>query len=622
MFFQADPAATLSDAELAQAALSVDGLLLKAAGVSDEQRFISLELAARQRFEESWADRAEGAIVVALRGMGGDEPATEADVDRIIRRVSNSFKGWAAEVRPMIQAVTRETYALAKQQISARATGMLDAIKPTPPSFRVQKADVTASFNLIDERTIAALEKNQLYWVGDHYDATLNTQIRDTVRETMLNQGLGRAAAGKVLEDKLQGVFGLGDQPKRYFEGLAAHVVTNARVHGAMRQMAQIGVTTYEVVNPLDERTCDRCKFMDGRKFTVRRAVELMDNILAAKAPDEAKAAHPWAGDVEDMKRSEAAGRLERDFPLPSYHFRCRCTVDISADAEFTPVDELTAPPPVPPQVPDRTGSKFLKQGQVVSRLPLGGGVNSSELLTIAFEGLEGIEDDAVWKAVSGEAVGMRSNIRAGTYYKREAAASDVAEQLGVGDMVPVTVQREINGVKGSLQAWAREARSDVALPLDEDAAARMRMFDFVIGNTDRHRGNVLWQSIGGKAKPVLIDNGLSFPTGRPDRFIQPLDAWAPDNVIKVKRDVVKLIDNIDEEQLARTLRKAEIEDDAIRETLYRVRVLKRDPQILRRGGPNAHLDKRRWEDATQNAKMAMTSDDIDAIDKIVGALL
>ncbi len=174
----------------------------------------------------------------------------------------------------------------------------------------------------------------------------------------------------------------------------------------------------------------------------------------------------------------------------------------------------------------------------------------------------------------------MRTNIEDGTSYLREAAAYNVAETLGVADMVPATVVRTfeterfievaltaeeraaqlatvdpgwgdaaaievrrervpdgpntlpkmpgfdshegLTGI-GSLQEKVEGARGvHAGLVFDQDGSERMRVFDFVTGNSDRHDRNVLVRNVDGKTMPVLIDNGLSFPNGTPDRFIQP----------------------------------------------------------------------------------------------------
>lgn len=83
-----------------------------------------------------------------------------------------------------------------------------------------------------------------------------------------------------------------------------------------------------------------------------------------------------------------------------------------------------------------------------------------------------------------------------------EVAAFEISEMLGL-DLVPLTVFREFKGSHGSLQVFVPEDKvrpSDLSLN-------EMYLFDFLINNLDRHRGNWL-QSEG---RVVAIDHGLAF---------------------------------------------------------------------------------------------------------------
>lgn len=136
-------------------------------------------------------------------------------------------------------------------------------------------------------------------------------------------------------------------------------------------------------------------------------------------------------------------------------------------------------------------------------------GQNKSSLLTTS-SGHAG-----VFKPKNGEKW-LRGSIRPGTYYRRESAASAVADLMGLHDLVPATTIREHNGEIGSIQEYkngraANKVSDSLAFDGPEDRA-RAALFDYVIGNTDRHQGNWL---VSPEGKLVLIDNGLAFPHDR-----------------------------------------------------------------------------------------------------------
>ena len=127
----------------------------------------------------------------------------------------------------------------------------------------------------------------------------------------------------------------------------------------------------------------------------------------------------------------------------------------------------------------------------------------------------------AIFKPEKGEDYDLSDTVRASgsapRYWEREVAASDIADMIGMDDLVPPTVEKEVGGLVGSLQAWVKDAevafnetlkRKFGASDLD---LARSAAWDWLIGNTDRHAGNWMITKAGKELR--LIDNGLSFPT-------------------------------------------------------------------------------------------------------------
>jgi hypothetical protein len=81
--------------------------------------------------------------------------------------------------------------------------------------------------------------------------------------------------------------------------------------------------------------------------------------------------------------------------------------------------------------------------------------------------------------------------------YKSEIAAYELDRWLGL-NMVPVVVERTVQGDVGAAVLWLEGVRSwETVLPLPKPTSwgrelARMKMFDDLIGNSDRNKGNLL----------------------------------------------------------------------------------------------------------------------------------
>lgn len=168
---------------------------------------------------------------------------------------------------------------------------------------------------------------------------------------------------------------------------------------------------------------------------------------------------------------------------------------------------------------------RALREGRIVSVTPLGEGITNSSRVELR-DGARSLR--AVFKAADvrvekspyrfgSETVGAYRDT-----YRHEVAAYELDKQLGLR-LVPPVVERKIGKQKGSLQAWVERAlpRFAPALPpadmgpADEGVHA-MRLFDYLIFNTDRHLRNVL---LGPDWRPAAIDNSIAFhPFLRPYR--------------------------------------------------------------------------------------------------------
>jgi len=158
----------------------------------------------------------------------------------------------------------------------------------------------------------------------------------------------------------------------------------------------------------------------------------------------------------------------------------------------------------------------FLREAKIVAenQLSFEQGVTQPWQLTLR----QGdIVAGALWKNPSG--------VRGGYWegWKYEIAAYLLDKLLGL-NMVPPTVQREFSGQAGSCQLWIegtslyrdRAATGQDLSPFRSDDWLRAgyvaQLFDNLIGNEDRHMGNVLVTS---DFRAILIDHSRTFRAGK-----------------------------------------------------------------------------------------------------------
>lgn len=243
---------------------------------------------------------------------------------------------------------------------------------------------------------------------------------------------------------------------------------------------------------------------------------------------------------------------------------------------------EPSVPQSIAPGTPTRTSRLDASQTRIVnapvlSSKPLKGGANDSELHTLK----DGSQ--VVFKPKKGER-SLREAVKAGTYYKREAATYDVARVMGVDDLVPATVVKVDNLTDniGSAQDFVKGTEAGKIASVDKKYDGRKDLqraatFDYAIGNTDRHAGNWMIRAAGPKKGSfALIDNGLAFPTDNNVSeafFSKKIINRAIDQGIEIPQDLVKQWrDNFAE--IERALAENGIEKKAIKAMKDRLDIL------------------------------------------------
>jgi hypothetical protein len=326
-----------------------DEVIAKVLKVDEVARIARTERRLREYLLASWkrsAAKATKAGVAAMRAGRGVRGTTAA--------VRREMGKWPRSVEETVGKEVDRMYHL------ARIAGWRKGTKQTSSKLTydmpklVQKADpaygfpVAPAFDIVDEEAVAAMQEQMGLWVGDHYADNVSMAIQDAVREETIRAGNKASVAADALRGRLAAELGMVVTPggftgtaAQYFEGLAANAATVARVYGQIESFARIGITTYTVWNPLDERTCPSCGLMNGKQFTVKQAQEQISRELAATSKDAYKKAHPWYTDKQYAKMT-SNGHVSKDdsealakagAALPPYHFKCRCTVDVSEDA-------------------------------------------------------------------------------------------------------------------------------------------------------------------------------------------------------------------------------------------------------------------------------------------------
>lgn len=329
----------------------------------------------------AYVEKANAAIVAGISVLPKKQGVVKKqDLSRVFRKADNTFfRGWTPpSLERLMDESVRQTYMLAQQAVLRKHLGA-KGYKDKALVYKViATAAIKPSFDLIDEQAVEAMETQQRFWVKA---PGVWTKADDLIKNTGLIaiEGLPYEQAGPLLNDFMESAYGTGKALAKgaaYWEGVAVNAVTTARVQGALREMHSIGVTTYVLSNPMDQRTSAICQHMDGKRMYVEDAISVIDQLSTkGTSPSAVRKLHPWhphdfkdrfakmGVDIKpgstnsDQLLGKSPKAAKAGFSMPPFHFRCRTTVDIDSDAsefysELLPMDQLPAAPGAPAPVP------------------------------------------------------------------------------------------------------------------------------------------------------------------------------------------------------------------------------------------------------------------------------
>lgn len=170
----------------------------------------------------------------------------------------------------------------------------------------------------------------------------------------------------------------------------------------------------------------------------------------------------------------------------------------------------------------------FLRTARVTGRKELSSG--STKPLKLRLE-RDGVVANAIFRRIDVEK--ERERLADGSFhlllrdsYRQDVAAYELARLLGL-DNVPPATTRTLDGREGGIQLWLEDViterqriHEDRRPPSYRDFAWQLRtmqVFDALIANIDRNRGNILVDS---EWRVWLVDHTRSFARHEPDQVV------------------------------------------------------------------------------------------------------
>lgn len=174
------------------------------------------------------------------------------------------------------------------------------------------------SFDTIDKEAISSMRKG-FYWMGVEYNEALQKRLKDLIEKTFKGE-IANEDIGAVLRDEFGSLIGANES---YFKGVAEHISLQSQNISRVMQGRKYGVKYYKVSAVMDDRTSEICRSMNGRIIPAAHLEDQADKILSAKNMADKKAAAAWRNNAYNGR----SDKMDANFGLPPYHFRCRTKV-------------------------------------------------------------------------------------------------------------------------------------------------------------------------------------------------------------------------------------------------------------------------------------------------------
>lgn len=337
--------------------MAIDAIISKAIGIPELTQTAKIEINLRKLLLDTWAKSYKNAISKAIKKIrAGSGEISDSEINSVVSTINREMGDWYKGITESYTSGFQDIYELSHLAAAKKGLRVIDTPMDFAPSVLLRKAEfsVAPSFDIVDENAIDALKAGQVYWIGNHYSENLTENIAKTTRDTVIEAGRGREDAAKLLRSNLEKTFGeikipdgFNGSADQYFEMVVSSAATTGRTQAQVNAFYRLGYTTYTIVNPMDQRTCERCAALDGKQFYVSDGMDLMRRVSSAKNPDSVKRIQPFISLSETRsmidntkKGPEATRKLAANGnALPPYHGGCRCNIDVASDASAPPVD-------------------------------------------------------------------------------------------------------------------------------------------------------------------------------------------------------------------------------------------------------------------------------------------
>ena len=210
-----------------------------------------------------------------------------------------------------------------KQLVDSKISALGISVNPlnleeTYKKLSLQGVSIGIAFDRIDMQAIESM-RNNFYWMRSEFNDKFQSRLMDITQKVFEGEIPRTQMAAKLKEEFSNEL----KMDMSYFEGVSDHIISQSQNIARVNQARKYDAPFYKVVAIMDSKTSDICRSMNGRVIPAEHLERQANAITAAKSMAAKKAAATWRNEPY-LGRSD---KMDANFGLPPYHFRCRTEV-------------------------------------------------------------------------------------------------------------------------------------------------------------------------------------------------------------------------------------------------------------------------------------------------------
>jgi SPP1 gp7 family putative phage head morphogenesis protein len=250
----------------------------------------------------------------------------DASVQRVTDIVFyHLYKNWDKNFRKPIRADISQN--LTKAYATYRKDKKVFSANASKRSMSFDEGDIPdATFDLIDYRSIEYLKELDNLYLGKFItDEDTRERIKNWIESQYLQENWPIGKNSEMMDEFMRAFSDKVNMESFKIRRVIETTLNKTRNYANVQYIAQADVDEFEIVEVMDQKTCEYCQHMNGKTFSVTTAKDKIEKVVNGK-PSEVPKLSPFATKIplDEFVKMDAKALQAAGIDTPSYHCHCR----------------------------------------------------------------------------------------------------------------------------------------------------------------------------------------------------------------------------------------------------------------------------------------------------------